>query len=159
MYAYFYIDKDDNLVECDRNTYKKWEFSLNATREPLFFYIKDRNICVECPDLELDGRLIDKYGDGLVVRESEFSVQEKHYTILTEICETYCVEDDDDSYRGFYGYYPAFSTIVICSSNGDFVGEAFKLTDCPNYGLEKAIEYHESIILDIVSGKDLKYIS
>jgi hypothetical protein len=125
----------------------------------LFFYIKDRNICVECPDLELDGRLIDKYGDGLVVRESEFSVQKKHYTILTEICETYCVEDDDDSYRGFYGYYPAFSTIVICSSNGDFVGEAFKLTDCPNYGLEKAIEYHESIILDIVSGKDLKYIS
>lgn len=38
-------------------------------------------------------------------------------------------------------------------------GESFKFIDCPNYGLEKAIEYHESVILDIVSGKDLKYIS
>lgn len=166
MYAYFYIDKDDNLAECDRDTYKKWEFSLNTTREPLFFYIKDRNVCVECPVLELDGRLIDKYGNGTVVKDSElvvrdvseFSVKNKYYTILTEICETYCIEDDDDSHRGFYGYYPAFSTNVRCYTNGDFVGESYKITDCPNYGLEKAIEYHESIILDIVSGKDLKYI-
>ena len=158
MYAYFYIDKDDNLVECDRDTYKKWEFSLEQTWEPCFFYIKDRKVCVECPNYEIYDRLADKYDNGAEVMDSEFSVQEKYYTILTGICETYCVEDDDDSHRGFYGYYPAFSTIVRCSSNGDFVGEVFKITDCPNYGLEKAIEYHESIILDIVSGKDLKYI-
>lgn len=160
MYAYFYIDKDDNLVECDRATYKEWEFSLKQTWEPCFFYIKDRNVCVECPNDELYDRLENKYYDGVLVMDSEFSVKDKDYTILTGICDVSYIEDDDDGHRGFYGYYPTFSTGVQCSSNdGDYAGESVKLIDCPNYGLEKAIEYHESIILDIVSGKDLKYIS
>ena len=175
MYAYFYIDKDDNLVECDRDTYKEWAFSFTANldllKEPwdtFFFYIKNRKVCVECPvtvgyaETELYERLEDKYGDGNLesnVMYSEFSVKNKDYTISTDICDVSCVEDDDDSDRGFYGYYPTFSTNVQCSSNGNYAGEAGKLIDCPNYGLEKAIEYHESIILDIVSGKDLKYIS
>ena len=158
MYAYFYIDKDDNLVECDRATYKEWKFSLEQKWEPCFFYIKDRKVCVECPNSELYARLENKYYDGALVMHSEFSVKDKDYTILTEICDVSFVEDDDDSHRGFYGYYPTFLTNIKCSSNGHYAVEAGKLIDCPNYGLEKAIEYHESIILDIVSGKDLKYI-
>jgi len=172
MYAYFYIDKDDNLIECDRNTYKKWEFSLNTTPQPCFFYLKERKVFVECPNSDLYYRLEDKYGNGAVVMDSEFSVKDKNYgsesfgslvltlyTIVTDIHEVYFT-DDDDSYRGFYGYYPTFGTNVRCYSNdGNCSGQLYKITDCPNYGLEKAIEYHESIILDIVSGKDLKYIS
>ena len=160
MYAYFYIDKDDNLVECDRDTYKDWEFWLEKKWKDIgFFYIKDRKVCVECPNSEIYDRLKDKYGDGTVVIDSEFSVKDKDYTMLTALCSSRCIEDDDDGHRGFYGYYPVFSTYVVCRSNGDYAGELHKLIDCPNYGLEKAIEYHESIILDIVSGKDLKYIS
>lgn len=160
MYAYFYIDKDDNLVECDRATYKKWELSLEKKWDDVsFFYIQDRKVCVECPNSELYDRLENKYCDeGALVMYSAFSAKDKDYTILTYIFDVSCVEDDDDSHRGFYGYYPTFSTNVECSSNGHYAGEAGKLIDCPNYGLEKAIEYHESIVLDIVSGKDLKYI-
>ena len=111
MYAYFYIDKDDNLVECDRNTYKKWEFSLNTTPQPCFFYLKERKVCVECPNSDLYYRLADKYSNGAVVMDSEFSVKDKNYTIVTGIHEVYFT-DDDDSYRGFYGYYPTFGTNV-----------------------------------------------
>lgn len=161
MYAYFYIDKDDNLVECDRDTYKKWEFSLNTTLRHSFFYLKERKVCVECPNYEIYDRLSDKY-DNVPVMDSEFSVKDKKYNIVTDIHEVW-LADDDESYRGFYGYYPTFGTNVRCYSSGDFSGQLYivsgKVTDCPNYGLEKAIEYHESIILDIVSGKDLKYIS
>ena len=160
MYAYYYIDKDDNLVECDRDTYKDWEFWLEKKWKDIgFFYIKDRKVCVGCPNDELYDRLEDKYDDGRVVMDSEFSVKDKDYAMLTTICGSRCIEDGDDSHMGFYDYYPTFSTNVQCSSNGNYAGEAGKLIDCPNYGLEKAIEYHESIILDIVSGKELKYIS
>lgn len=160
MYAYFYIDKDDNLVECDRATYKNWEFSLEQTWEPCFFYIKDRKVCVECPNSELYDRLEDKYGNGTVVMHSEFSVlkyeaqENKKYNIVTSLDDADCVEDDDDRHRGVGGYYPTFETRVEC-----YDGYSVKFTNCPNYGLEKAIEYHESIVLDIVSGKDLKEIS
>ena len=160
MYAYFYIDKDDNLVECDRATYKEWEFSLEQTWEPCFFYIKDRKVCVECPNDELYDRLEDKYGNGTVVMHSEFSVlkyetqENKKYNIVTSLDDADCAEDDDDRHRGGGGYYPTFETRVEC-----YDGYSVKFTNCPNYGLEKAIEYHKSIVLDIVSGKDLKYIS
>lgn len=159
MYAYFYIDKDDNLVECDRATYKKWEFSLEKKWDDItFFYIQDRKVCVECPNSELYDRLENKYGcNEDVVMNSVFSVNDKDYNILTGICDVSCIEDDDDSHRGFYGYYPVFSIRV--NGDGYIPGAMVKFIDCPNYGLEKAIEYHESIVLDIVSGKDLKYIS
>ena len=159
MYAYFCIDKDDNLVECDRDTYKKWEFSLEQTWEPCFFYIKDRKVCVECPNDELYDRLEGKYGNGTVVMHSEFSVlkyetqENKKYNIVTSLDDADCAEDDDDRHREGGGYYPTFETRVEC-----YDGYSVKFTNCPNYGLEKAIEYHESIILDIVSGKDFKYI-
>ena len=164
MYAYFYIDKDDNLVECDRDTYKEWEFSLEKKWDDIsFFYIKDRKVCVGCPNDEIYDRLEDRYGGGIDVMDSEFSVKDKDYIMLTSVCGSRCIEDGDDSHRGFYDYYPddyypVFSTYVVCRSNRDYAGELHKLIDCPNYGLEKAIEYHESIILDIVSGKELKYI-
>jgi len=158
MYAYFYIDKDDNLVECDRDVYKDWRASLKQTYDILFFYIKDKQVCVECPGIELYDRLEDKYGDGSAVMHSEFSVEDKCYTIVTDIWNVRrCIESD--SHRGFYGYYPTFGIRAIRFFNGDRDGETARVIDCPNYGLEKAIEYHESIILDIVSGKDLKYIS
>jgi len=169
MYAYFYIDKNDNLAECDRDTYKKWEFSLTQKWHDhnAFFYIRDRQVCVECPPAcaeysygsDLYSRLEDKYGEGITVMDSEFSVKDKNYTIVTDISAEYYFTGDDDSFRGFYGYYPGFETIARCYSSGDYSGQLYKITDCPNYGLEKAIEYHESVILDIVSGKDLKYIS
>ena len=127
MYAYFYIDKDDNLVECDRDTYQKWELSLKPMWETSFFYIKDRKVCVEYPNSELYNRLKDKYGDGVVVMHSEFSVKDKDCTILTDLCGADFIEDDDDCHRGFYGYYPTFSTNVQCSSNGDYAGESVKL--------------------------------
>lgn len=161
MYAYFYIDKNDNLVECDRDTYKEWEFWLEKKWDDIsFFYIKDRKVCVECPNSELYDRLEDKYGNGTVVMHSEFSVlkyetqENKKYNIVTSLDDADCAEDDDDRHRGGGGYYPIFETRVEC-----YDGYSVKFTNCPNYGLEKAIEYHESIVLDIVSGKDLKYIS
>tara|TARA_B100000497_G_C7687141_1_gene416695 strand:- start:1586 stop:2059 length:474 start_codon:yes stop_codon:yes gene_type:complete len=157
MYVYFYIDKNNELAECDDDTYHEWAFDLYNKHEVSHFYIKERNACVECPNNQLYNRLSDRYGNGNIVWTTKFATFEA--TLDKNLPVVHTVEtrvsgieyDDIDFYEK--PYYPVFEASVSSEINGRVW---LKVVGENRFGLDGAKKAHEGFVLDIISGNDVK---
>ena len=158
MYSYFYLDQNNQLSECDHDTYYDWAFDIYDKNEVSHFYIKEMNALVECPNKQMYDTLASRYGNGDVVCTSQFATLKSglgHQLPIVHTVETKVegIEYDDIDFLE-KPYYPIF-TVSVTSQSEQYHGHLVAVNRV-RLGLDRANEIHSSIVLDIIAGHKIK---